>query len=215
MDHPRHGVVVRRQVAHLARIDVDAVQMEVLVAAAVAQVKQRAGLVRPEELADATQLVVGDDACFGRVLGRCHPHVHHPVHCGGPAQVLAVGADAHAAAIGIAEQRFAGNEFRFGGGSGQRHGVGDGQGQRGEQQGGAGHGRSPLVGAKGRGDHDADSARVQAVPMGPVTIDPVTMVPVTIGPGRGAHGWQLRRPVVRPSTAGCDSPAPRPDVRCR
>src|SRR3546814_10921846 len=53
--------------------------LEVLIAAVVAQVQKGVGLVRPEILADAAGVVVGDRARIGDVAGRCDPDVEHAV----------------------------------------------------------------------------------------------------------------------------------------
>src|SRR3546814_577157 len=94
----------------------------------VAQVQKGVWLVRPEILADAAGVVVGDRARIGDVAGRCDPDVEHAVDRRDPAQVLAVGTDLHVGALGIAEQRVARDQFDVFDGS--RRGCGSGLGGR-------------------------------------------------------------------------------------
>src|SRR3546814_8289740 len=119
-----YTTLFRSEVAALAAGQIHGVEVEVLVAAVVAQVQQGVGPVRPEVVADAARLVVGDRTRAGDVVGWCDPDVEHAVDRRDPAQVLAVGADLHVGALGIAEQRVARDQFdvfdgsRRGGGSG-------------------------------------------------------------------------------------------------
>ena len=112
-DDLRGGFLERSQVAALVAGQVHRVQVEVLVAAVVAQVQQGVGAVGPEVVADAAGLVVGDRAAGGWIAGGRDPDVHHAIDRRDPAQVLAVRADLHARAFGIAEQRIARDQFHF------------------------------------------------------------------------------------------------------
>ena len=143
------GLRERCQVLRLTGLQVHGIQMEVLVAAAVAQVQQRVGLVGPEVAADAARLVLGDGPGLRRVVGRGDPDVEHAIDGGDPAEVLAVGADLHVGAFGVAEQRVARDQFGTGDavGGGRRglrgEGERDSRGQQREAECGVAHGRTP------------------------------------------------------------------------
>src|SRR3546814_3069001 len=77
VEHEGTGLLVGREVAALAAGQIHGVEVEVLVAAVVAQVQQGVGPVRPEVVADAARLVVGDRTRAGDVVGRCDPDVEH------------------------------------------------------------------------------------------------------------------------------------------
>ena len=107
-------VLVRRQVERLAAGDVDPEQVEVLVAAGVAQVQQHVGAVGPEVRTDAPRGVARDRPRRGGFVGRGHPDVEDAVQRGQPGQVAAVRAEPDGGALGVAEQRVAGDEVDVG-----------------------------------------------------------------------------------------------------
>ena len=110
-DHLRARVREIAEVARFAGGQVHREQVEVLVAAGVAHVQQGVRVVAPEVLTDAARLVGGHRARLAGVICRCDPDIHHPVDRGDPAQVFAVRADLHVAALGIAEQGVARDQF--------------------------------------------------------------------------------------------------------
>src|SRR5690606_20292436 len=112
-DHRGRRLLEGRQVARLAAVEVERIEVVVLVAAGVAHVQQGAGLVGPEVAADAAALVTGYGAGAVEVVGRRDPDVEHAVDRGDPAQVRAVGADLYVGALGVAEQRLARDQVDF------------------------------------------------------------------------------------------------------
>ena len=101
--------VERGQVTPGHSRQVDVVQAPVLVAAGVLQVQQMAAVVRPEKLPDAPVGVVGDDAGGSQVdavrhADRGQPYVQDALVRRDPGQLGAVGGDARADPLGVAEQ---------------------------------------------------------------------------------------------------------------
>src|SRR5690606_19986973 len=132
-----------RQVAALAAFQVHRVDVEVLVAAAVAHVQQGVGAVGPEIAADAAGIVVGDRAGLVDIVGRGHPDVEHALDRGDPAQPAAVRADLHVGALGVAEQRLARDQVDLfkRGRPGRGRGLGPGSGLVAVAAAAGGHGK--------------------------------------------------------------------------
>jgi hypothetical protein len=99
----RLDVLVRRQVAVGAGLEIDVVQPPVLVAAAVLDVEQVAVVVRPVEKADPAVAIVGDDA---GVLSTAvtDPDVEDALVRGDPRETTSVRRDPRAEPLGIAEE---------------------------------------------------------------------------------------------------------------
>ena len=85
-------------------------KMEVLVAAGVAQVQQRAGLVRPEVIADAARVVAGDRAAFAGLSTGATQTFITPSTGASQLRVLPSGLIS-TGALGVAEQRIARDQF--------------------------------------------------------------------------------------------------------
>ena len=109
--HPGLDALERGDVAGGAAVEVDGEQVPVLVAADVLDVEQVTVVVGPEEGADAPVAVLGDR--LGLLERRAHgvdPHVQHAGVGRDPRQPGAVGRDAGADPLGVAEQDLARDE---------------------------------------------------------------------------------------------------------
>ncbi|MCY1007340.1 hypothetical protein OV079_17635 [Nannocystis pusilla] len=170
---------IGREVAALAGLEVERVEMEVLVAAGVAHVEQGVGAVGPEVLGDAPRLVGGDRATLARVVGRRDVDVEHAVDRGDPAEVLAVGADLHVHALGVAEQQLARDELGLRrGGRGERR-RGGGLGRRRSGLPGVGRRRRIQAGATARPRDRSRNRRIRVL-QGRL-----------FGRGFGIRGWRV------------------------
>src|SRR5262245_22184194 len=93
-----------RQVTRRVAVEADRIDVPILAAALILQVKEMPAGFGPGVKADATLLVVADDA--GPVSGfdRCHPQVENPVFWRQPRQCAAVRRDLALRSRRIAEQ---------------------------------------------------------------------------------------------------------------
>ena len=106
----------RGEVAGVPGLHVGLIDMPVLVAVQVLEIEHVGAVGLPEEDADAALLVGGDHLVI-RLAERPHPDVQDVVGVGGQiGQAGAVGRDPRAGLVGIAEEHFARDEGRLGGG---------------------------------------------------------------------------------------------------
>ena len=105
--------VERRQINDLVRIEIDAVDVPVLVAALVLDVENVSTRVGPEVRADASVCVLGNRFRGGRVVDGTDPDVHDTVNRSTVADVLAIGAELNPGLFRVSEQDGSGNQRRF------------------------------------------------------------------------------------------------------
>ena len=93
--------------------------MKVFVAVRVLQVENMAVVVRPEVLADAALLIVGDGPGGVELAALGHPHIEHAIPRRDERDVFAIRRQTRLRLFGIAEQRGARNQRRPGHGFGR------------------------------------------------------------------------------------------------